>query len=117
MGEAPKASHARVSVRRDIHAFFNIALGFIYRMPRYISLHALGCLPKPAFVALCKKTFADQGARVLRICAGQIAGKMLVEFEAESQEVALGWLTSGKLTPLWLMRVDYQSQDGSVEDL
>ncbi len=86
-------------------------------MPRYISLHALGCLPKPAFVALCKKTFADEGARVLRISAGQIAGKMLIEFEAESQEAARGWLAGAKLTPLWLMRVDYQSQNGSVEDV
>ncbi|MBC5806602.1 MAG: hypothetical protein GIW96_10365 [Candidatus Eremiobacteraeota bacterium] len=87
------------------------------RMPRYISLHGLGCLPKPAFVALCKKTFADTGARVLRVSAGQIAGKMLIEFEAESQDAARGWLAGAKLAPLWLMRVDYESRDGTVEDL
>jgi len=86
-------------------------------MPRYISLHALGCLPKPAFAALCKTLFASTGARVVRICAGQIAEKMLVEFDADNEAAAQVWLRSAKLTAVWLMRVDFESSDGVLREL
>jgi hypothetical protein len=86
-------------------------------MPRYISLHTLGCLPKPAFASLCKALFASSGAHVIRVCAGQIAEKMLVEFEAESQESAIAWLRSVRLTAAWLMRVDYDCGPGGLHEL
>lgn len=86
-------------------------------MPRYISLHALGCLPKTAFVALCESVFAAGGAKVVRISAGQVAEKMLVEFEAADREAAEAWLRACKLKPLWVMRVDYESSNGSLLEL
>lgn len=86
-------------------------------MPRYISLHTLGCLPKPAFAALCKTLFASEGARVMRIAAGQIAEKMLVEFEAIDHDAAQAWLRATRLNPAWLMRLDYESTDGSLHEL
>ncbi len=84
-------------------------------MARYLSLHALGCLPKPAFVALCRSVFGAGGAR--RILAGQIAEKLLVEFDAADADAAASWLRERKLTPLWVMRVDYESENGEVREL
>ena len=86
-------------------------------MVRYISLHALGCLPKPAFAVLCKKLFAASGATVRHVAAGQVAEKMLVEFDAADQVEALAWLRQNKLTPVWLVRVDYESTDGTLIEL
>jgi hypothetical protein len=82
---------------------------------RYLSLHALGCLPKPAFAALCRSVFAAGGAR--RILAGQVAEQLLVEFDAADANAAAAWLRERKLTPLWVMRVDYCSVDGEVTEL
>ncbi|MDQ6780466.1 MAG: hypothetical protein M3Z37_04845 [Candidatus Eremiobacteraeota bacterium] len=86
-------------------------------MARYISLHTLGCLPKPAFVTLCTKLFASSGVRVCRIVAGQIGEKMLIEFDASSAESAQAWLAANKLIPQWLLRIDYESADGAVHAL
>ncbi len=85
-------------------------------MPRYISLHVLGCLPKPAFAALCNKLFSDSES-TRRIVAGQVAGKMLVEFEAADGDDAETWLRTRRLQPSWIMRVDYESTDGSLHEL
>ncbi len=85
-------------------------------MPLYLSLHALGCLPKPAFATLCRTIFAS-GAAARRIWAGQVAEKMLVEFDAPNADVAAVWLRERALTPLWVMRVDYESRDGTVLEL
>jgi len=71
-------------------------------MARYLSSHALGCLPKPAFAKLCRTIFAA-GDGVLRIVAGQIGERLLVEFEA--------------LAPSWVLRVDYESTDGELREL
>lgn len=85
-------------------------------MPRYVSLHALGCLPKPAFASLCKKLFAaDPPAQ--RIVAGQIGEKMLVEFEARDERAAADWLRTNRLSALWLLRLDLESTDGTTHDL
>jgi len=85
-------------------------------MPRYISLHALGCLPKPAFASLCVKLFAAvPPAR--RVVAGQIGEKLLVEFEATDERVATAWLAANRLTPLWLLRLDFESTDGAIHDV
>ena len=83
-------------------------------MAHYISLHSLACLPKPAFAALCKKLFTAPGTTLRRIAAGQVAEKMLVEFEAPDQTEALAWLRQNRLTPVWLMRVDFESTDGAL---
>jgi len=85
-------------------------------MPRYVSLHALGCLPKPAFASLCAKLFsAAPPAR--RVIAGQIGEKMLVEFEAPDEPAARAWLAENRLQPLWLLRVDLESTGGAVCEL
>jgi hypothetical protein len=86
-------------------------------MPRYLSLHALGCLPKPAFAALCRSVFDSGAGSARRILAGQIAEQMLVEFDAPDADSAATWLRDRKLTPLWVMRVDYESSDGSLREL
>ena len=86
-------------------------------MPRYISLHILGCLPKPAFAALCAKLFTAASTPIRRVVAGQIAEKMLIEFDAGDHDSALAWLRANKLVPAWLMRVDYESRDGSLTEL
>ena len=85
-------------------------------MARYLSLHALGCLPKPAFAALCRALFASPGG-AHRILAGQIGEKLLVEFDAADADAAADWLRTRKLAPLWVMRVDYESDDGEVREL
>ena len=83
-------------------------------MARYLSLHGLGCLPKQAFAALCRSLFSDGVAR--RVVAGQIAEKLLVEFDAADADAAAVWLRDHKLLPLWLMRIDYESRDGELHE-
>ena len=85
-------------------------------MARYLSLHALGCLPKPAFAALCRSLFAARDG-VRRVVAGQIGEKLVVEFEADDGEAAAAWLRAHKLTPSWILRVDYESTDGQLREL
>ncbi len=85
-------------------------------MPRYVSLHALSCLPKPAFASLCARIFSGSPA-VIRIIAGQVGEKMLVEFDAPDAPSAEAWLRANKLPPLWVLRLDYESTDGRVADL
>lgn len=85
-------------------------------MPRYVSLHALGCLPKPAFASLCATLFAS-GASARRVVAGQVGEKMLVEFDAPDADAAQAWLRANKLSPQWVLRLDYESTDGRVEEL
>jgi hypothetical protein len=87
------------------------------RVARYLSLHALGCLPKPAFAALCRSLFASGGAATRRILAGQVAEQLLVEFDAPDAGSAAAWLRERRLTPLWVMRVDYESSDGALVEL
>jgi hypothetical protein len=84
-------------------------------MPRYLSLHALGCLPKPAFASLCSKLFQSAGMR--RAIAGQIGEKLLVEFDAADEPAARAWLRANKLDPLWLLRIDFESTSGSLQEL
>lgn len=86
-------------------------------MPRYLSLHALGCLPKPGFAALRRSLFEPGGRVVRRVVAGQVAERLLVEFDAPDAEAATVWLRERILTPLCVMRVDYESIDGAVRDL
>jgi hypothetical protein len=85
-------------------------------MPRYVSLHALGCLPKPAFASLCQKLFAAEPP-VRRVIAGQIGEKLLVEFDAMDATAASAWLAKNRLQPLWLLRLELESTDGTVRDL
>jgi hypothetical protein len=85
-------------------------------MPRYVSLHALGCLPKPAFASLCARVFGSDST-TRRVIAGQVGEKMLVEFDSPSEVEARAWLHTNKLVPLWLLRVDFESTDGSVTEL
>ncbi len=85
-------------------------------MARYLSLHALGCLPKQAFAALCRNLFTP-AARTRRVIAGQIAEKLLVEFDADDAQAASSWLHEHRLAPLWIMRIDYESVDGDVREL
>jgi hypothetical protein len=61
--------------------------------------------------------FASSGTTVRRILAGQIAEKLLVEFDAVDAEAAAAWLRERKLNPQWVMRVDYESDDGTVRDV
>jgi hypothetical protein len=85
-------------------------------MPRYVSLHALGCLPRPALASLCQKLFAAQPP-ARRVIAGQIGEKLLVEFDAPDEPAASAWLATNRLRPLWLLRLDFESTDGSVRDV
>ena len=85
-------------------------------MARYLSSHALGCLPKPAFARLCRDIFAA-GDGAVRIVAGQIGERMLVEFEAQDGDAAIAWLRAHKLTPSWLVRLDYESTNGQLLEL
>ncbi len=85
-------------------------------MPRYLSLHTLACMTRQGAEALLKALAADPGAVVLRRTSWNfLEGRMLAEFEAPDRETAERWLAQKGMRPQWLMRIEYESNDGDLK--
>ena len=83
-------------------------------MPRYLSQHTLACLTRQGAGELSRRLFAAQPIAARRVVVNMQEGKMLVEFDAPTREDLERHLAGEKLHFDWLLRVEYESTDGSL---
>lgn len=86
-------------------------------MPRYLSQHTLACLTRQGAAELARRLFATQTVTARRVLINMQEGKMLVEFDAPSREELEKQLAAEKFHFDWLLRVEYESTDGALQQL
>lgn len=86
-------------------------------MPRYLSQHTLACLTRQGASELARRLFATQTVTARRVLVNMQEGKMLVEFNAPSREELEKHLAAEKFHFDWLLRVEYESTDGALQQL
>jgi hypothetical protein len=84
-------------------------------MPRYLSLHSLACLTRQGAEQLAVRLAAAGGIGAQRIQVNMVEGKMLVEFEAADREAAEAWLRAERFHYDWLMRVEWEFEQGKLK--
>jgi hypothetical protein len=83
-------------------------------MPRYLSQHTLACLTRQGAEELLRRLQAAKGVAARRVLVNMQEGKMLVEFDAGSREELEKWLATEKFHFDWLLRIEFESADGSL---
>ena len=83
-------------------------------MPRYISQHTLACLTRQGAEALAARLHGAKDVKARRVLVNMQEGKMLVEFDAAGREELEKWLAMEKFHYDWLLRVEFESTDGSL---
>lgn len=83
-------------------------------MPRYLSLHTLACLTRQGAEQLTKRIFSPGPVKTRRVQVNMMEGKMLVEFEAPDRDVLLAWLEAEEFHYEWLMRIEFESESGTL---
>ncbi len=83
-------------------------------MPRYLSQHTMACLTRQGAEELTARLHAATPVKTLRVLVAMHAGKMFVEFEADTREALEAWLQSEKFHFDWLTRIDYGSSEGRL---
>jgi len=86
-------------------------------VPRYISLHSLSCLTRQGAEQLAARLTSASGISARRVLVNMLEGKMLVEFEATDREAAEAWLRSERFHYDWLMRVEWESEEGKLRPI
>jgi hypothetical protein len=83
-------------------------------MPLYYSSHTTACLTKQALRSLMQELLEARPVTVRRAVSSQLAGRMILECEAEDQKVLEQFLTARNITSEWVMRIDLDASDGHV---
>ena len=84
-------------------------------MARFISLHTLACLTRQGAEELTARLCRGMKVRARRVVVNLYEGKMLGEFEAENREAVEEWFKEQGMHFDWLMRVELDSEDGSLK--
>jgi len=84
-------------------------------MARYISQHTLACLTRQGAEELTKRLHCATGVNARRVLVNMQEGKMLVEFDALAREDLEKWLAAEKFHFDWLLRLELESVDGSLQ--
>jgi hypothetical protein len=84
-------------------------------MPRYLSQHTLACLTRQGAEELARRLHAAQEVAARRVLVNMQEGKMLVEFDAPDREQMERWLAAEKFHFDWLLRIEYETSDGSLK--
>jgi hypothetical protein len=82
-------------------------------MPRYLTLHTLACLTRQDATQLTERLLSGR-IKARRVQVNMMEGKMLVEFEAPDRETLQAWLESQAFHYEWLMRVEFESESGTL---
>ncbi len=83
-------------------------------MPRYLSLHTLACLTRQDAEELTARLTAATSITTRRVLVNLVDGKMLVEFEAADRPVLEQWLKAQGIHYDWVMRVEFEAQQGRL---
>jgi hypothetical protein len=86
-------------------------------MPRYLSQHTLACLTRQGAEELLRRLQAAKGVTARRVVVNMQEGKMIVEFDAASREELEKWLALEKFHFDWLLRLEFESADGTLRAL
>ena len=83
-------------------------------MARYVPMHTLACLTRQGAEQLVARMHAATDVTLRRAQVNMIEGKMLVEFEAADRERLEQWLASAGFHSDWILRVEYEAQEGRL---
>lgn len=83
-------------------------------MPRYLSLHTLACMTRQGAAHLTQRMFSSSRIKARRVQVNMMEGKMIVEFEAPDREALEAWLESEAFHYEWLMRIEFESESGTL---
>ena len=83
-------------------------------MPRYVSLHTLACLTRQGAEELAERLSKATGVTPRRVLVNMTEGKMLVEFEAADRETLEGWLQAERFHYDWVLRVEFEAEQGRL---
>jgi hypothetical protein len=83
-------------------------------MPLYLSQHTLACLTRQGAEALAQRMVAGSKTKAERVLVNMLEGKMFAEFRAESREALEAWLKAEDMHFDWLVRIEWESQDGEL---
>jgi hypothetical protein len=86
-------------------------------MPLYLSQHTLACLTRQGAETLMQRMQAGSGAKAERVMVNMLEGKMFAEFRAESREVLEAWLKTQGMHFDWLVRIEWESRDGKLQQI
>jgi hypothetical protein len=83
-------------------------------MPRYMSQHTLACLTRQGAEELTHRLLGARHVATRRVLVNMQEGKMLAEFDAPTREGLENWLASEKFHFDWLLRIEFETADGSL---
>jgi hypothetical protein len=83
-------------------------------MARYLTQHTLACLTRQGAEALLEKLPSEGEIAARRAMLNMVQGKMLLEFDAPSQEALEAWLAAHGWHRDWLLRLEYEWQTGKL---
>jgi len=86
-------------------------------MPRYLSQHTLACLTRQGAEELSKRILGAKSVTARRVLVNMQEGKMLAEFDAPSREDMEKWLATEKFHFDWLLRLEYETADGTLQPI
>jgi hypothetical protein len=84
-------------------------------MARYLSQHSLACLTRQGAEELSKRRHAGGDVSARRVLVNMHEGKMLVEFDAPGRDELESWLAAQKFHFDWLLRIELESVDGTLQ--
>jgi hypothetical protein len=83
-------------------------------MARYLTQHNIACLTRQGAEELTARLHSASAVRARRVLLGLQDGKLLVEFEANSREELEKWLAGEKFHFDWILRIEYESNEGKL---
>jgi hypothetical protein len=86
-------------------------------MPRYLSQHTLACLTRQGAEELSKRILSAKSVTARRVLVNMQEGKMLAEFDAPSREEMEKWLATEKFHFDWLLRLEYETENGTLQPI
>jgi hypothetical protein len=86
-------------------------------MPLYLSQHTLACLTRQGAETLVQRMQAGSEAKAERVMVNMLEGKMFAEFRADSREILEAWLKTQGMHFDWLVRIEWESRDGKLQQV
>jgi hypothetical protein len=83
-------------------------------MPRYLSLHTLACLTRQGAQEFAARLSKATEVTARRVLVNMTEGKMLAEFQAADRDTLERWLAAEGFHYDWVLRVEFESEQGRL---